>query len=153
MKRFLLVLAATCLTSTAHAQMNSADLRWGEAPPGLPAGAQIAVLSGDPGKQGMFTIRLKFPAGYSVPPHHHPSDELVTVTEGRLSLGMGDKLDREKAATLAQGGYVVAPANMNHYAFTASGATVQITAHGPFQIVYVNPADDPRNAKATPASQ
>jgi quercetin dioxygenase-like cupin family protein len=133
--------------------MNSGDLKWGAAPSGLPAGAQLAVLSGDPGKQGMFTIRLKFPAGYSVPPHHHPTDELVTVMDGQLSLGMGDTLDRDKAGILAQGGYVVAPANMNHYAFTTGGATVQITAHGPFQIVYVNSADDPRNASPAPPKQ
>jgi len=153
MRHFLLVIGATCLTSTAQAQMNSGDLKWGAAPSGLPAGAQLAVLSGDPGKQGMFTIRLKFPAGYSVPPHHHPTDELVTVMDGQLSLGMGDTLDRDKAGILAQGGYVVAPANMNHYAFTTGGATVQITAHGPFQIVYVNSADDPRNASPAPPKQ
>jgi quercetin dioxygenase-like cupin family protein len=128
--------------------MNSKDLKWGPAPPGLPAGAQLAVLSGDPGKEGMFTIRLKFPANYSVAPHHHPTDELVTVIEGQTSVGMGDTLDRAKAAALTEAGYVAMPANMNHYAFTTSGATIQITSHGPFQIVYVNPKDDPRNAAA-----
>jgi hypothetical protein len=60
---------------------------------------------------------------------------------------LGDKLDRAKAKTLTQGGYVVAPAKMNHYAFTRTGATIQITAHGPFEIAYVNPADDPRKKK------
>jgi quercetin dioxygenase-like cupin family protein len=140
--------AAFLAAPAAHAQMNSSDLKWGAAPPGLPAGAQLAVLSGDPGKQGMFTIRLMFPANYAVPPHHHPSDELVTVIDGTLSLGMGETLDKAKAATLVQGGYVVAPAGMNHYAFTGGKpVTIQITAHGPFEIAYVNAADDPRNAK------
>ena len=130
--------------SAAPAQVNPANLKWGPAPPSLPRGAKLAVLSGDPGKDGMFTIRLRFPAGYSVPPHSHPSDELVTVISGQLSLGMGRTMNRRRAATLLQGGYVVAPANMNHYAFTRSGATVQITAHEPFQVTYVNPRDDPR---------
>ncbi|HET9810968.1 MAG TPA: cupin domain-containing protein [Sphingomicrobium sp.] len=132
--------------SAAPAQMMPNDLKWGAAPAALPAGAQIAVLSGDPTKEGMFTIRLKFPAGYSVPAHHHPTPELVTVMEGQLSLGMGDKLDKAKAAALGVGGYVVAPATMNHFAFTDGGATVQITSHGPFEVVYVDPADDPRGA-------
>jgi hypothetical protein len=57
---------------------------------------------------------------------------------------MGQRFNRAKAKTLVQGGYVVAPANMNHYAFTRTGATIQITAHGPFGITYVNPRDDPR---------
>jgi len=140
--------AALIIGPAAQAQLNSADLKWGAPPPGLPSGGQLAVLSGDPGKEGMFTIRLKFPANYAVPPHHHPTDELVTVIEGQMSIGMGDTLDRAKAATLNQAGYVALPANMNHYAFTGSGATIQITSHGPFQIIYVNPADDPRSAKA-----
>jgi len=144
----LVSLTALGLSTAAQAQMNNADLKWGPAPPGLPAGAQLAVLSGDPGKEGMFTIRLKFPANYAIAPHPHPSDELVTVIDGQGSFGMGDVADKAKAATLTEAGYIAMPANMNHYAFTTSGATVQITSHGPFQIVYVNPKDDPRNTKA-----
>jgi hypothetical protein len=60
---------------------------------------------------------------------------------------MGDTADKAKAGTLGVGGYVAMPPNMNHYAFTDGGATVQITSHGPFQIIYVNPADDPRNRR------
>ena len=148
MGRFVLAAVAAFLAGTAaQAQINTTDLKWGPAPPGLPAGAQLAVLSGDPTKEGMFTIRLKFPAGYQVMPHWHPSDELVTVIEGQVSAGMGDAFDRAKAARLAQHGYILMPARMNHYAFTDGGATIQITSHGPFQITYVNPAHDPRNAK------
>jgi quercetin dioxygenase-like cupin family protein len=139
--------AASIAAGAANAQMMPADLKWGPAPPGLPAGAQLAVLSGDPTKEGMFTIRLKFPAGYAVGPHHHPTPELVTVMEGSMSLGMGDMADKDKAGTLGVGGYIAMAPDMNHYAFTQDGATVQITSHGPFQIIYVNPADDPRNAK------
>ena len=148
-KLFLFSLFASLAGSGAQAQLNTADLKWGAAHPGLPPGAQLAVLSGDPGTEGMFTIRLKFPANYAVAPHHHPTDELVTVIDGQMAIGMGETLDRAKAATLGQAGYVALPANMNHYAFTGSGATIQITSHGPFQIIYVNPADDPRTAKAT----
>lgn len=139
--------AALLLGPAAQAQVNPANLKWGPAPPGLPAGARLAVLSGDPGKKGMFTIRLRFPAGYTVAPHHHPTDELVTVMAGQMSLGMGARLNRKKANNLVTGGFVVAPANMNHYAFTRTGATIQITSHGPFEIIYVNPADDPRKRK------
>jgi quercetin dioxygenase-like cupin family protein len=149
MRKLLLIsLTALVAGSAAQAQMNTADLKWGPAPPGLPAGAQLAVLSGDPTKEGMFTIRLKFPANYAVPPHHHPSDELVTVIDGQTFVGMGDTLDKAKAATMNEAGYIAMPAKMNHYAFTTSGATIQITSRGPFQIIYVNPKDDPRNAAA-----
>lgn len=140
----LLLVSLLLVGSTAHAQTNNADVKWGPAPPGLPAGAQIAVLSGDPGKTGLFTIRLKVPANYAVPPHHHPTDELVTVIDGQMSLGMGDTLDKAKAKTLSEAGYVALPANMNHFAFSSTGGTVQITSEGPFQIIYANAKDDPR---------
>ena len=143
----LLALAAFAASSAAPAQINSSELKWGPAPPGLPAGAELAVLSGDPGKAGLFTIRIKFPAGFTVQPHHHPSDELVTVIEGDFALGMGDTFDRERMTLLKQGGYALAAKTMNHYVTSTGGGIVQITSNGPFQIVYANPKDDPRNAK------
>ncbi len=131
------------LAGTAQAQVNTPDLKWGAAPPVFPKGAQMAVLSGDPGKSGLFMIRLKFPAGYKIPAHHHPTDEYVTVLDGDMSLGMGDKLDEAKGASLTAGGFGVAPANMNHYAWSKAGAVIQVAAEGPFGMTYVNPADDP----------
>lgn len=103
----------------------------------------MAVLSGDPSKSGMFVVRLKLPAGYKIAAHHHPTDEYVTVIKGDMSLGMGDKLDMTKGASLKAGGFAIAPANMNHYAWSKHGAVAQISAEGPFAMVYVNPADDP----------
>ena len=147
MKRIFLSAAAICLSATAaQAQMNTADMKWGPAPPGFPSGAQIAVLSGDPAAAGLFTIRIKFPAGYVVAPHHHPADELVTVVEGSIDLGMGDTFDKNKTKRLNMGGYAVAAKGMNHYVTTASGGIVQVSAEGPFAIIYANPKDDPRNA-------
>jgi quercetin dioxygenase-like cupin family protein len=143
-KALFIGFAALLVGPAAQGQINPAGLKWGPAPPGLPMGARLAVLSGDPNKEGMFTIRLRFPPGYAVPPHWHPTDELVTVMTGQMALGMGARFDRAKARTLVTGGYVVAPAKMNHYAFTRTGSTIQITAHGPFAITYVNPRDDPR---------
>jgi quercetin dioxygenase-like cupin family protein len=146
MKRLILLTLPLLLAgSAAQAQMNPSQLKWGPAPAAFPKGAQMAVLSGDPGKEGMSTVRLRFPAGYTIAAHQHPTDELVTVINGQMSLGMGDKLDRAKSASLIQGGYAVAPAKMNHYAFTRGGATVQVTFHGPFAMTYVDPKDDPRN--------
>jgi quercetin dioxygenase-like cupin family protein len=140
-----LALGAFALAGAAQAQvLNSADLKWGPAPPGLPANVKATVLYGDPTKAGPFVIRAQIPAGGKVPAHHHPTDELVTVLTGDLTFGMGDKLDMAKGSKLKAGGFFRAEANMNHYVFTKAGATVQISAEGPFQITYVNPADDPR---------
>ena len=142
MKRLLLVALCAGLASGGAL---AKPLKWMDGPPGLPAGAKFAVVSGDPGKAGPFTIQIRMPAHYTVAPHHHPTDEHVTVLAGRLSLGMGDMLDHAKAKALKAGGTATAAANMNHYAFTgAAPATLRISSTGPFAIVYVNPADDPR---------
>lgn len=119
------------------------EIKWGAAPPTLPAGAELAVLAGDPAKPGPVTLRLRMPAGYQIPAHWHPTDERVTIISGELGLGMGDKLDMKASTMLNPGGYAVAAAHMNHYAWTRTGAVVQIDLMGPFGITYVNPADDP----------
>lgn len=125
-----------------------AELKWMDGPPGLPAGAQIAVVSGDPGKAGKFTIRLRMPVNYSVRPHWHPTDEKVTLISGKLAYGMSDQLDRAAATALDAGQSVTMKAKMNHWVFTGDGAELEITAMGPFKITYVNPADDPRGVPA-----
>ena len=134
-----------------HVIQAPAEAQWGPAPPLLPAGAQIAVLAGDPTKSGPYTIRLKFPANYAIPAHSHPTDENVVVASGALTFGMGDKLVKGATnKTLAVGGFAMLPANMNHFAYTgAQETTIVLFGMGPVEFKYVNPSDDPRNAKAT----
>ena len=123
------------------------EIKWGPVPPVLPAGAQMAVLAGDPAGTGMVTLRLKMSPGYQIPPHWHPTDEHVTVISGTLALGMGDTLDLKHSKILRAGGYAVAPANMHHFAWTKTGGIVEINLIGPFAITYVNAADDPSHKK------
>ena len=145
MSKVVVAVALALMAATAaRAQVNMGDVKWGPAPPGLPAGAEAAMMSGDPSKPGTFVVRLKFPAGYVIPAHRHPASEYVTVLSGDLHLGMGDKLDKAKAASLTAGGFAVAGKDMNHYAWSDGGAVLQIQAEGPFEITYVDPKDDPR---------
>ena len=127
---------------------SSKEVKWGPAPPILPKGAMMAVMAGDPGAAGLVSVRLKMPVGYKIPAHWHPTDEQVTVLSGTLAIGMGDKLDETKGVTLRAGGFGVAPAHMNHYAWTKTGAVIQINLMGPFALTYVNAADDPTKAAA-----
>jgi hypothetical protein len=39
------------------------------------------------------------------------------------------------------------PAGQNHFAFTKTPTVVLLHGIGPVEFKYVNPADDPRNAK------
>jgi quercetin dioxygenase-like cupin family protein len=124
------------------------DVKWGAPPPVFPPGAKFAVIAGDPAATGLITVRFEMPAGYTIPPHFHPTDEHITVLKGTFAIGMGDAIDKTHAVTLSQGGYGVAMANMHHYAYTTTGATIQVHMKGPFAITYVNPADDPSKKRA-----
>ena len=135
------------MAKAEHVMFSGADLKWGDGPPSLPAGAKLAVLEGDPGKEGFFTIRLQMPAGFKIPAHTHPTDEHVTVISGTCHFGMGPKYDDATAKEAPAGAYVVMPAGMQHFAGTKSGCVVQVSSTGPFVVNYVNPADDPRGAK------
>ena len=134
----------------SHVIQTANEAQWGPAPPVLPPGAQIAVLAGDPTKSVPYTVRLKFPANYAIPAHSHPTDEHVVVVSGALTFGMGEKLTKGAATnrTLTPGGFALMPADMNHFAYTATQATtIVLYGQGPVEFKYVNPADDPRTAK------
>jgi ChrR-like protein with cupin domain len=124
-------------------------IQWGPAPAIFPAGAQFAVLAGDPGKPGPFTVRLKFPDGYRVMPHWHPTAENVTVLSGEFHVGMGAKFDETSLTTLPAHSIAVVPAHHNHYAMAKGETEVQVSAMGPFKLTYVNPADDPTHGQAS----
>ena len=140
---FCLLTLGVTFASADTMPMNASSLKWGPAPSVFPKGAQVAVLSGDPFKDGPYVLRLKMPKGYKVPAHNHPTTENVTVISGNFHIGMGDKLDEKKGIELRAGGYGEAPAKMNHFAWTTAETIVQVHGQGPFAMTYVNPADDP----------
>ena len=139
----LLLLVSTAPLLADDMPMNADSIKWGPAPAVLPAGADMAVVAGDPSKDGIYVLRLKMPAGYKIAAHNHPTSEYVTVLSGNFHIGMGDKLDEAKGIELTAGGFGVAPARMNHFAWTTSDTIVQVHGEGPFALTYVNPADDP----------
>jgi quercetin dioxygenase-like cupin family protein len=127
-----------------HVAASTDSLKWSPAPPAFPKGAEIAVITGDPGKEGPFVFRLRVPAGYKVPPHTHPADENVTVISGTFRIGMGEKFDEATGTALKAGGFAKAPKGMAHYAWFTEPTVVQVHGVGPTAISYINPADDPR---------
>lgn len=126
-----------------HVVVPAAAVKWMDAPPSLPAGAKLAVISGDPGLPEPFTIRLQFPNGYRIAPHSHPTDEHVTVLSGTFAAGMGKTFDEKGLGNLAPGSYAVMSAGMPHYGMARGTTVVQVHGIGPFVLNYVNPADDP----------
>jgi quercetin dioxygenase-like cupin family protein len=130
-----------------EAVMIAADaVKYGPVPPNLPAGAQVGVLHGNPFKKGLYAIRFKMPDGYKIPPHWHSRNEELTVISGTFLLSMGDKFDEATAHTLAAGAYHYLPRKMHHSAATKGETVLEIHGMGPFDINYLNPADDPSKA-------
>jgi quercetin dioxygenase-like cupin family protein len=131
-------------TMEGHTILPPHEIKWGPAPAVLPPGAEAAVLFGDPSKEGLFVLRLKLPAGYSVAPHTHPVDEVITVISGTFRMGSGETADRRKAQPLPAGSFFALPPGMAHYVFIEEETVVQISTVGPWGLTYVNPEDDPR---------
>jgi hypothetical protein len=151
------VLAATQLVPQAHAQVENdasigevivalpPEIVWSNGPPELPAGAQFALLEGNPAEAVPLTLRLKFPAKYRIPPHWHSVIEHVTVLSGTLYVGMGEKAEYSGGVALSASSFAAMPKKMVHYAWTGDeGVVFQLHSIGPWSITYVNPQDDPR---------
>ena len=128
-----------------HVVVPLGETKWGPAPPSLPPGAELAILEGDPRPKGTtYTIRVKLPDGYKVPPHWHPVDENVTVLKGTLILGRGEKFSPKDAMELTVGTFSHMPKEMRHFAQAKGETILQVHGVGPFEVHYVNPEDDPR---------
>jgi hypothetical protein len=137
-------LCAAQSNAPTHSIFNQNDVSWSKGPPSLPPGAEVAVLEGDPAKDGQFTMRLRLPDGYKVPPHWHPKVEHVTVFSGTFQIGMGERFDEKAMKSMNAGAFGFWPAGMRHFVSVKGTTIVQFHGVGPWGINYVNPSDDPR---------
>lgn len=122
-------------------------LKWIEGPMSIPPGAKLAVLEGDPGKEGPFVMRLRLPDGYRIPAHTHPKVERVTVISGTFNIVMGDDLEPKNATQMPAGSFGYWAAGMKHVVWAEGETVVQLHGVGPWTINYVNAADDPRSKR------
>jgi quercetin dioxygenase-like cupin family protein len=153
MKHFITFIAVIGVAASALPQTGEkheasiyelSQIKWQHGPAALPAGAKLAVLEGDPAKDGAFTMRLLMPDGYKIPPHTHPKVEHVTVISGTFNLGMGEKFDQSGGHEMPAGTFGFWPAGMKHFAWVKGETIIQLHGIGPWTITYVNPTDDPR---------
>jgi hypothetical protein len=142
--RYLIPAALLLTLGGSAVSAQAPELKWGPAPAVFPAGAQMAVLAGNPGAAGEYTVRLRMPSGYKIAPHWHPTDENITVISGSFSVGMGKTFDAKNMMSLPVGGFATAVAKQPHYAEAKGETVVQVHGIGPFALTYVNPADMPK---------
>lgn len=135
----------------AMSEMRAGALQWGPLDlPGFVPGMKVSVLSGDPFKEGPYTLRLQFPAGYAFPAHWHPNVENLTVISGTLELGMGDKTDAAKFQSYAPGDYLYIPPQMPHFGRADGETVIQLHGPGPFGVTVVEAME---GALPMPAAQ
>lgn len=113
--------------------------------PAFPPSVRLAVLVGDPAKEGPYVIRVKVPSGVKLMPHTHPEDRIYTVMSGVFYIGLGETFDGDKVNAYPPGSLVVLPGSTAHFHWAKSGEYVtQVTAIGPLGLDYVDDGDDPR---------
>jgi quercetin dioxygenase-like cupin family protein len=142
---FSLCLPFMAVAGGHHTIVSPEQLIWSE-PDALQKGAEIAVVNGDPSKEGPYVVRLRMPAGFKIMPHTHPDTENVTVISGQFNIGTGDKFDETKVEAVKAGGYALVPKGTHHYVLINEDTLIQLHGNGPAGIVYLNPADDPRKS-------
>ena len=114
----------------------------------FPPSARLAVVVGEPLREGAYTIRVKLPSGVKLMPHSHPEDRIYTVMSGIFYIGLGDQFDAEKLQAYPPGSVIVLPGNTSHFHQAKSGDYItQVSAIGPLGIEYVDSNDDPRTKK------
>ncbi len=128
----LLVLAAAPPPGTI--QVEATKVVWKDGPPSLPKGTKIAVLEGDPKAPGIYTMRLRFPAGSKVMPHWHPRAERVTVLSGLVKVGFGGDWNDAEMRSFRAGDFYVNPAESHHFVGFPRTSVIQITGEGPREL-------------------
>lgn len=139
----LAVAPAVAQTHADHLMLTPDELKWSDVA-SLPPGAKLAVIEGPLNEARPFMMRIKLPANYRLPAHHHSAIEHVTVISGTFHMGTGDKLDTKATKPLGAGSVAIMQPGTRHFAWTQEETVVQVHGVGPWTITYVNPADDPR---------
>jgi len=114
-----------------------------DAPPTLPPGSKVSVLEGNPGAEGMFTMRVRIPAGSAIPPHWHPRQERVTVLAGAVDLGFGSVANKSSVTRYRAGSFYLNPPRVVHYLFFPENTELQITGVGPWELITTDPNEKP----------
>ncbi len=121
------------------------DVQW-RSFPAFPPEARLAILVGDPSREGPYVVRVKLPAGVKLMPHKHPEDRVYTVLSGVFYIGLGEVFDESRLTAYAPGDLVVLPGGQPHFHWAKSGGYItQVSAIGPLGLAYVDPAHDPRS--------
>ena len=120
--------------------------QWGN-PIVLTKGAKDILLFGNPGKTGNYTFRFKLPENYKIEPIILTSPSFLTVIEGEIFIGEGNKFDKSSMKGMPAGSFCNIPSNHPIYLMSEKQVTLQFHGLGPIELKYLNEAHDPRNSE------
>ena len=112
---------AGMLNISAAAELNPAaviyklpdQIPWG---PVNAAGAQTAVVVGDPAKPGFYMVYNRWTKGnHFSRPHFHPNDRYIVVLQGTWWVGSGPKFDPANTTAMPAGSFVTHFAKQVHW--------------------------------------
>jgi hypothetical protein len=106
------IVFATTLSLGSAAELNPAALIY-KLPDQIPwgpvnaAGAQSAVVVGDPAKPGFYMVYNKWTKGnHFSRPHFHPNDRYIVVLQGTWWVGTGPHFDPAETKPIPAGSFV-----------------------------------------------
>jgi hypothetical protein len=114
------------------------ELKWQLS--GSDSAPDVAVLYGDPQKEGFYILRARFHPGVMSRPHTHPNDRHVTVISGTWWAGTGKTFDPSKTTPLPPGSYMMHPKGEAHFDGAKDAEViVEIKGFGPAPSIPVAP--------------
>jgi len=120
--------AVTAATTLSY--LTPSALHW-VAGTGQSKGSDSVTLTGNPDKTGFSISRVKMPDGFSNPPHYHAHPEYITVMQGTLLFGTGDKIDKSKARVFPAGSFINVPAGLHHWSMAKGETIEEVAGDGP----------------------
>lgn len=129
----MLAVSGPAVADDAWITANSDDLDWA----GDPDGVQRVHLVGDPAQPGVFVYRVRVPAGFAAPMHHHTTTLRSTILSGEVVFAFADA--QRAPATVRAGGFVQVPAGLVHAERATKATVMEVRGVGPSQTVAVQP--------------
>jgi quercetin dioxygenase-like cupin family protein len=100
---------------------------------------ETIVLAGDPQKEGLYTMRVKIPAGTKLLPHWHPENRTAVILSGTFYYSYGDSFNEDKLKEMPPGTFFTEPVKQPHFAYAKKGdVIIQVTGWGPTGTTQLN---------------
>jgi hypothetical protein len=96
---------------TARQAKKLEDMVWTKAADG----STFVNVYGDPSKAGIYVQFVRRPPNSWSTAHRHPNDQFVWVMGGRMYIGAGSSVDKNKTVGMPKGSYIHDFANGTHY--------------------------------------